>query len=384
MDFELGRELKMLQTLVRRFVDQELRPLEPRVGDGEELPAEILGPLQQKAKDLGLWLIDVPTEYGGQGLSLLTRCVIYEEVAKARVIPFRGQELFGPYVDPILYHCNAEQRERFLDPAIQGKIRVCFAQTEPDAGADPAAMRTRAVRDGDHYVLNGSKRFISGANRADFAEVLCVTDPEKRGRGISCLLVDLKAPGVSLVRAWPTMMGDTPWEIGFDNVRVHVRDRVGEEGQGFELGQKWITQGRVKGQSVWAIGVAQRSLEMAMDYARQRVTFGQALAERQAIQFMIADSAIELRAARLMIYETAWQYDQGQDVRDASYMTKIFCTETAGRVIDRALQIHGGVGLTKELPLEHWYRQIRSLRITEGATEVLRWRLARNLTRARG
>lgn len=384
MDFELPRELKMLQTLVRRFVDQELMPLEPKVGDGEELPPELLKPLQQKTKDLGLWLIDVPKEHGGQGLSLLARCVVYEEVAKAKVIPFRSQELFGPYIDPILYHCNEQQRERVLYPAIQGSIRVCFAQTEPDAGADPAAMRTRAVRDGDHYVLNGIKRFITGANRSDFAEVLCVTDPEQRGRGISCLLVDLKAPGVSLVRAWPTMMGDTPWEISFDNVRVPVEDRIGEEGQGFELGQKWITQGRVKGQSVWAIGVAQRSLEMAMDYARQRVTFGQPLADRQAIQFMIADSAIELWAARLMIYETAWRSDQGQDVRDASYMTKIFCTETAGRVVDRSLQIHGGVGLSKELPLEFWYRQIRSLRITEGATEVLRWRLARNLTRARG
>ncbi|MBI4492621.1 MAG: acyl-CoA dehydrogenase family protein [Chloroflexi bacterium] len=383
MDFELPREIKMLQGLVRRFVEQELLPLERQVGESEELAEELLGPLQERAKALGLWLMDVPREFGGLGLSLLARCVVYEQVARARVIPFRNNELFGPHVDPILYHCTEAQRQRFLYPVIHGQLRMCFAQTEPDAGTDPAGMRTRAVREGDHYVLSGAKRFISAAGRADFAEVICVTDPERPGRGISCLLVDMKAPGVKLVRQWPTMMGDAPWEISFDQVQVPVENRIGEEGQGFELGQQWITVGRVKSQSVWSIGVAQRALEMAMDYARQRVTFGQPLAERQAVQFMIADSAIELRAARLMIYDTAWRFDQGQDVRDASYMAKIYCTETAGRVVDRAIQIHGGVGLTKDLPLEYWYRQLRSLRITEGATEVLRWRLARNLMRER-
>ena len=169
-----------------------------------------------------------------------------------------------------------------------------------------------------------------------------------------------------------------------DNVRVPVENRIGEEGQGFELGQKWLTVGRVKGHGARCVGIAQRALEMAMDYARHRVTFGQPLADRQAVQFMIADSAIEIRAARLMVYETAWKADQGKDVRNDSYMTKIFCTEMASRVVDRAIQIHGGVGLTQELPLEYWYRQLRSIRITEGVTEVLRWRLARNLTRGQG
>jgi len=376
----------MLQGLVRKFVEQELIPIEMEsLRDDEEIDPDLLASLQEKTKALGLWHLEVPKEFGGLGLGLLARCVVQEEMSKTKALPFRHNTLFGPNVGPILYEGNDDQKERFLYPVLRGELLVCFAQTEPDSGADPAGMRTRAVRDGDHYVLNGSKRFITEAGEADYAQVICVTDPEKRARGgISCLMVDMKSPGVQLVRQWPTMMGDRPWEIAFDNVRVPVENRLGEEGQGFSLGQKWLTVGRVKGHGARCVGIAQRCLDMAMDYARQRVTFGQPLSERQAIQFMIADSAIELDAARLMVYRTACKYDQGLDTRDESYMTKIYCTEMASRVVDRAMQIHGGVGLMKELPLEYWFRQVRSIRITEGVTEVLRWRLARNLIRARG
>jgi acyl-CoA dehydrogenase len=382
MDFELPDEVRMLRGVVREFVQRELIPIEMRVNEDESIPADVLQPLQEKVKAMGLWLLDVPAEHGGSGLGLLARCVVQEEISKTKALPFRHNELFGPNVGPILYECTEEQQQRFLYPVIRGELKVCFAQTEPDAGSDPAGMRTRAVRDGDHYVVNGTKRFITEAGEADYAQLLCLTDPDKRARGgISCLMVDMRSPGVSLLRQWPTMMGDKPWELSFDNVRVPVANRIGEEGQGFQLGQKWLTVGRVKGHGARCVGIAQRALEMAIDYARQRVTFGQPLADRQAVQFMIADSAIEIRAARLMVYETAWKADQGQDMRNDSYMTKIFCTEMASRVVDRAIQIHGGVGLTRELPLEYWYRQLRSIRITEGVTEVLRWRLARNLTR---
>jgi acyl-CoA dehydrogenase len=385
VDFELPRDIKMMQGLLRKFVDQELIPIEMQVNLEEEISDEVLKPLQEKVKALGLWHLEVPKEYGGLGMGLLARCVVQEEISRTKALPFRHNDLFGPSIGPILFYCNDEQKERFLFPAMRGEIDVCFAQTEPDSGSDPGGMRTRAVRDGDHYVLNGSKRFITGAGKADYAQVVCVTDPEKRQRGgISVLMVDMKSPGVTLVRQWPTMMGDKPWEISFDNVRVPVENRIGEEGKGFALAQNWLTFGRVQGHGARSVGIAQRSLEMAMDYARQRVTFGQPLSERQAIQFMIADSAIELEAARLMVYNTAWRYDQGQDVRNESYMVKIFCTEMASRVVDRAMQIHGGVGLTMDLPLQYWFRQMRSIRITEGVTEVLRWRLARNMIRARG
>jgi acyl-CoA dehydrogenase len=385
VDFELPWETRVLQETVRDFVQRELIPIETKVNLHEEVSPEVIGPLQEKIKAMGLWLLDVPKEYGGGGLNLLERCVVQEEIAKTKALPFRANPLFGPRVGPLLYYCNEEQKQRFLYPVLRGEMEVCFAQTEPDSGSDPAGMKTRAVRDGDSYLLNGSKRFITEAGESRYAQVICVTDPEKRARGgISVLMVDLEAPGVTLARKWPTMMGDEPWEIHFDNVRVPVEDRIGEEGEGFALGQQWLTEGRVKGHGARCVGIAQRALDMAISYSQQRVTFGAPLADRQAIQFMIADSAIELRAARLLVYETAWKADQGQDIRDDSYIAKIFCTEMASRVVDRAIQIHGGIGLTTELPLEYWFRQLRSIRITEGVTEVLRWRLARNLIRSRG
>ena len=386
MDFDLPEELQVLKRTVRRFVDSELIPLEREYRhDGEgPMPEHLLKPLQEKAKSMGLWLLDVPAEYGGAGLGLLARCVIHEEVWRSAVLPFRGQELFGPEVRPVLFHCNEEQKERFLMPVLRGEMRFCFAQTEPDAGSDPASMQTRALRDGDDFVINGTKRFITGAGRADYAQVMAVTDPEKRARGgVTCFLVDLKSPGVLLDRQWPTMMGDAPWQIVFDNVRVPAANVVGAVGGGFSLAQQWIQEGRIKGHGARPLGIADRALEMMIDYSRQRVTFGRPLAERQAVQFMIADSATELHAARLMVYECAWRHDRGEDVRNLSYMVKITCTEMASRVVDRSIQVHGGVGLTKELPLEWWYRQIRSTRITEGATEVLRWRLAQNILKGR-
>jgi acyl-CoA dehydrogenase len=266
---------------------------------------------------------------------------------------------------------------------LRGELKFCFAQTEPDAGSDPANMRTRAVQDDDDFVINGTKRFITAAGRADYAQLMAVTDTEKRARGgITCFAVDLKSPGVLLERQWPAMMGEAPWQIGFDNVRVPAANVIGAVGGGFSLAQKWIGEGRIRGHGARPVGIARRALDMMIEYSKVRMTFGRPLADRQAIQFMIADSAMELHAVRNMVYECAWRVDRGEDVRDLSYMVKVLATAMASRVVDRSIQVHGGLGLMKELPLEWWYRQIRSTRITEGANEVLRWRLGQNIIRA--
>ena len=301
MDFNLPEELQILKATVRKFVDRELIPLERECRpEGEDMPEQFIKPLQEKAKAIGLWLLDVPQEYGGAGLDLMSRCVIMEEVARTIAIPFRYAPIFGPEVRPVLFHCNEERRSDFLMPVIEGKIRTCFAQTEPDAGSDPAGMKTRAVKDGDHYVINGTKRFITGAKTADYAQVIAVTDPVKGARGgVSCFMVSMKAPGVTLEKLWPTMMGDTPGQIHFENVHVAAAKLIGGEGQGFSIAQKWIEEGRVRGHGARPVGIASRALDMMIEYAKVRTTFGQPLANRQAIQFMIADSAMELHACRL-------------------------------------------------------------------------------------
>ena len=385
MDFNLSDEQLLLKETVRRFVNEELIPLEAEYRpEAEAMPDKYLRPLQKKAKSIGLWLLDIPKEYGGADLDLLTRCVISEELGRTVVIPYRINEVFGPDVRPPLLYCKGEQKAKYLYPVLNGEKRMCFALTEPDAGSDPAGMQTRAVRDGDDFIISGTKRFISGAGYSQFAQVWALTDPEKRARGgITSFLVDLDTPGVNLTRQQPTMMGDSPWEVVFDNVRVPVANVLGEVGGGFAMTQEWLTDGRVRCHGSQSVGMAQRALEMMMDYSQDRITFGKPLSERQIIQFMISDSAMEIHAARLMVSECAWRYDRGENVRDTSYMVKITCTEMASRVVDRAIQVFGGMGLTKELPLEWMYRQLRSIRITEGATEVLRWRMARNLLKKR-
>jgi acyl-CoA dehydrogenase len=383
VDFQLPDEIRELRDVVRRFTDEELIPRESVAPEGEDFPDSYMGPLQARVKALGLWQFDVPREFGGLGMGLLARCVVQEEISRSRATPWRENPLFGPVVSPLLYECTEEQRERFLFPVLRGELRLCFAQTEPEAGADPAGMRTTARRDGDTFILNGTKRFITGAGRADYAQVLCVTNPDKAGDGrISVLAVALQSPGVELLRQWPTMMTDAPWEVGFRDVRVPAENLLGREGQGFSLGQRWLTMGRVRGHAARCVGVAQRALDLVLAMARTPEEQRRPSSEREATEFFVANAAMEIEACRLLVHRTAWLSDEGRDIRDASYMAKVMCTEMAMRVVDQAIQLLGPRGLSTQLPLEYFYRQLRSIRITEGATEVLRWRLGRNLIRA--
>jgi acyl-CoA dehydrogenase len=282
-------------------------------------------------------------------------------------------------VRAILCALKGDMREKYLFPVLRGERHGCFAQTEPDAGSDPGSMRTTAVRDGNFYVINGTKRFITRAEYADFAQVMAATDRAKGSHGgISCFIVDMNTPGVKITARHETMMGDRPCEILFDNVRIPASHLVGEEGGGFKLGQKFLGAGRIL-HCARSLGVAERCLEMSVSYAKQRVTFGKPLSERQAIQFMLVDAYTEMKAARLMIYEAATKMDAGEDVRVDLYVMKGFVDEMAFRVVDRCMQIHGGIGLTTELPIEKFWRQQRGFCITEGVTEVMKMATARHI-----
>jgi acyl-CoA dehydrogenase len=245
-------------------------------------------------------------------------------------------------------------------------------------------MRTVAVRDGDHYVINGVKRFISHASEADFMQLMAATDRAKGSHGgISCFIVDMNTPGVKLTAQYSTMMGDRPWEIVLENVRVPASHRVGEEGEGFRHAQQWLGAGRVR-HGARALGVTERCLEMAASYAKQRSTFGRPLADRQSIQWMLADMYIELEAARLLVHKAATRLDKGEDARQDAYVCKYFADEMAYKAADMCMQIHGGIALTTDLPIEKFWRQQRSFRITEGATEVMKMVIARHVLKTYG
>jgi acyl-CoA dehydrogenase len=323
--------------------------------------------------------MDVPEEYGGAGMGLMASVVVWQELARTIALPARGQGITGPHVRAILYALDDEMKERYLYPVLRGEKKACFAQTEPDAGSDPGSMRTIAIRDGDDYVINGVKRFITGAGKADFMQLMAATDRSKGSRGgISCFLVDMNTPGVKLGAQYQTMMGDRPWEIVLENVRVPARHRVGNEGEGFKFAQKWLGVGRVH-HGARALGVAQRCLELATSYAKQRATFGKLLSERQSIQFMLADMFVELEAARLLVYRAASLIEAGHEARVEAFTCKYFADEMAFKAADACLQIHGGIGLTTDLPIEKMWRQQRSYRITEGASEVMKMVIARHI-----
>ena len=369
-------ELDEFRRSLRRFVERELMPFERR--DMSEADRE---GIMRKAKDAGFWLLDVPEAFGGQGLGLAGMSVFWHEISRTTAVPARDHSLFGPVPGPILLSLTGAQKQHYLDPVLKGNKRTCFAQTEPDAGADPASMRTRAVRTGADYVINGTKRFITDADKADFAQVMAVTDPAKGARGgISCFLVDMDTPGVTITAKHQTMMGDAPCEIVFDNVRISADNRVGEEGQGFANAQRWLSEGRIR-HGARACGVAERCLDMALDYTKQRKTFGEPLSEKQGVQWILADCFTELHATKLMVRDAAVKLDAGEDARAETFMVKVYGDEMGFRVADRCLQLHGGIGLTTALPLEKLWRDQRSFMITEGPTEVLRTALAKLILR---
>ena len=377
IDFSLSDEEQMMRDTVRAFMEKEVIPLEPQVLRNEREHRPGLSPeqaqdLQQKAKAAGFWGIGTPEEYGGVDLGPVMRSIIAMETGRS-FVPFK----LGGTADNILYGANEEQKQKYLIPTINGERHSCFAITEPGAGSDARNIKTRAVRDGDDWIINGEKIFITGGNEADFVMVFAVTDTEKGSEGgITCFLVDRDMGWTSSPIA--TMGEWGPASLLFDNVRVPNENVLGEVGWGFKLAMQWIGNGRYLIPS-GAIGGAERLLDMAIEHSKNRVSMGHAIADYQAIQWQIADSYVEIEQAKWLTLFAAWQLENGQDNRNSASVAKLAGTTMANRVVDRVLQIHGGMGYTKELPIERWYRSFRLLRIFEGTDEIQRRTIARNL-----
>lgn len=377
MNFSLTDEQKMIQRSVRNFVNNELKPLEMDVLKNERegrpgLTEAEIKKLQLKAKEHGFWGINTPEKFGGAELDAVSISIIKMEFAKT-FVPFR----IGGSADNILYFCNEEQTEKYLIPTINGDRRSCFALTEPSAGSDVSNIKMTAVKDGKDWVLNGEKIFITYGNEADFAIVFAVTDKEKgANNGVTCFLVDREMGWRS---EYIHTMGEWgPATLVFEDVRVPEENVLGELGQGFNLAMQWIGEGRWDIASR-CIGVAERVLQMAIETAKTRTTFGKPIADRQAIQWMIADSAVEIEATKWMTFRAAWMVDNGLDNRHQSSMAKLYGATMVNEVVDKVLQIHGGMGYTKELPIERWYREVRVWRIYEGTDEIQRYIIARNI-----
>ncbi len=380
MDFSLSDEERAIRETARTFIRKEVMPLEDEVLRRERrhepgLRRDELRELQLKARTFGFWGLSTPEQYGGMHLPAVMQSLIWTEIGHS-FVPFR----FGGEADNILYLCNEDQKREYLIPTIEGERISCFAITEPGAGSDAANIKMSAHPDGDDWILNGEKTFITNGNEADFAIVIAVTDRDKgtRGGGTTAFLVDRDMGWTS--DFIQTMGEGGPAQLTFDHVRVPSRNILGEIGEGFGLGMQWIGKGRYIIPS-HAVGIAERALQMAIDYANVRETFGKPIGANQAIQWMIADSETELEAARWLVLRAAWSVDQGIDGRHVSSMCKLFGANAVNRIIDRVLQIHGGMGYTRELPIERWYRQVRLFRIFEGTDEMLRLIIARDLLR---
>jgi acyl-CoA dehydrogenase len=379
VDFSLSDEQKAIRETVRSFITREVMPLEAELLRRERahepgLRRDELKELQLKAKRFGFWGLSTPEEYGGMNLPAVTQSLIWTEIGRT-VVPFR----FGGEADNILFHGDERQKAEYLVPTIEGERISCFAITEPGAGSDAANIKMSARPDGGDWVLNGEKTFITGGNDADFAIVVAVTDPVRGAHGGSTAFLVDRAMGwtSSFIQ---TMGEGGPASLFFDDVRVPGKNILGEIGQGFQLGMKWILKGRFTIPS-HAIGIAERALQMAIDYANTRETFGKPIGTNQAIQWMIADSEVELEAARLVVLRAAWAVDQGLDPRHSSSMAKLLGANMVNRVVDRVMQIHGGMGYTRELPIERWYRLVRLYRIFEGTDEMQRLIISRDLLR---
>lgn len=380
MDFALNEEQRMLVATVRDFIERELHPLEEEVEASGVLRPDLARAIHEKSKALGLYAMNIPAEHGGGGLSAIDHMLCEEQFGRTTDILIR--RAFGNVYEMLL-ECKGAQVERWLRPCVRGE-RVCsIAITEPGAGSDAAGIKTRAVKDGEGWRLTGGKHFISDGLVSDFFLVTAITDPAAGAKGVSMFLVDRDLPGFTVGRDQPMMglRGTSHVELFFDDVRLEPLALLGEEGQGLRLALTTLGRVRLAQVGARAIGKATMVLSKTVAYANERKQFGKPLASLQMVQAMIADSVMEVNKARLLLWRAAAEIDSGRDARDLIAMVKVDASETLGRVVDRAVQIFGGMGYCKDLPVEKYYRDARIYRIFDGASEVHRFTLARSAAR---
>ena len=378
MDFSPSEEQRQLVATIRGFIDDELRPLEAQVEEAGHLADDVAAAIRDKSRALGLYAVNIPTEYGGGGLSVLDWMIAEEQFGRTSDILIR--RAFGNVYEILLEGTKA-QIEEYLLPAVRGERTFSVAFTEPEAGSDAAAISTNAVRRGDGWVLNGAKHFISDGMYSDFFIVTAVTDPDAGARGISTFILDKGVPGFTIGRDQPMMglRGTSHVEMRFDDVVLDSGRLLGKEGQGLKLALATLGRVRLAQVSARAVGKASMILDSCLSYARDRRQFGSAIGEFQLVQQMLADSAMEINGCRLALWQTASRIDSGDEARGAISMLKVQASEMLGHVVDRAVQIYGGAGYCRDLPIERYYRDARIARIYDGTSEIHRMVMARQM-----
>ncbi len=368
MRIQLNEDQSLLRDTVRRFADEVVKPRAKEIDESGEFPRDFY----DQAGELGLAGVAVAEEYGGAGMDTLSYCLVIEEISRACASSGVILSVNNSLVcDPIDQFGSEEQKREFLVPLASGKALGCFALTEPGAGSDPAALRTTAVRDGDDYVLNGNKVFITNGTDADVALVFATVDREKKHRGITAFLVRSDTPGYSRggheYKLGVNASGTT--ELAFEEMRVPAAHRLGAEGEGFKIAMATLDGGRI-GIAAQAVGIAQAAFEEALAYSRERQQFGRPIADFQAIQHYLADMATELDAGRLLTWKAAWTKENRKRYTLEAAQAKLFTSEMAQRVTNKALQIHGGYGYIREYNVERYFRDARITEIYEGTSEI--------------
>ena len=382
MEFSLSSEQEMIIDSVRSFVEQELYPHEDEVEKTNHIDASLAESIKQKAIKLGLYATNMPVEHGGGGLDTLTLCLLEKELGKANF----GLQYVVARPSNILMACKDEQIDKYLLPTIRGEKVDCLAMTEPNAGSDVRSMKCRAERDGEYFVINGSKHFISHADMADYVILFVASGVEETSRGvkkkITSFLVDMGTPGFSVETGYNSVShrGYHNFILNFDNCRVHESQVLGEVDHGFDVANEWLGATRLS-VAAMCLGRAERALQIATEWAATREQFGQTIGKFQGVSFKLADMSMELQAAELLTLRAAWNDSQGKMTNSDAAMAKLKATETLAMVSDEAIQILGGMGLMDELPLERIWRDHRVERIWDGTSEIQRHIISRSLLR---